>query len=344
MLDQGHDVAHAEDAARVAFGVEHFQAVDFFGCAREFDGRAGDLPHRQRRAAARVAVHLGEHDAGERQRLAEGFGGVGGVLALHGIDHEQSFHGLEGGVQGFDFLHQRFVNGQAACGVHQQHVVVLAAGVVQGGAGDVQRLLIGRGREPVGAGLRRHGFELLDGGGAVHVARDGEYFFLALLDQVARQFGRGGGFARALQAGHEDDGGRLRGQVDVAHAFAHGGGQLAIDDAHQRLAGLEAAQHFLAQRFFFHAGDEVAHHGQGHVGFQQGHAHFAQHVGHVAFGDAGLAADVLDQAREFFGKGGGHVRKGDGKGRWNAARTRAVGKSRTRRERRAKRAAAVAKA
>ena len=81
------------------------------------------------------------------------------------------------------------------------------------------------------------------------------------------------------------------------------------------------------------------------IGFQQGHAHFAQHVGHVAFGDAGLAADVLDQAREFFGKGGGHVRKGDGKGRWNAARTREIGKSRARRERRAKRAAAaVAKA
>ncbi len=40
-----------------------------------------------------------------------------------------------------------------------------------------------------------------------------------------------------------------------------------------------------------------------HVGFKQGHAHLAQHVGHVAFGDAGLSADVFDEAREFVGKG-----------------------------------------
>jgi hypothetical protein len=27
---------------------------------------------------------------------------------------------------------------------------------------------------------------------------------------------------------------------------------------------------------------------------------------HVAFGDAGLAADLFDEAGEFFGEGGGH--------------------------------------
>jgi hypothetical protein len=80
----------------------------------------------------------------------------------------------------------------------------------------------------------------------------------------------------------------------------------SVDDAHQRLAGLQRAQHLLAQRLFLDAGDEVAHHGQGHVGFQQGHAHFAQHVLHVGFGDAGLAAHLLDEAREFVGECGGH--------------------------------------
>jgi hypothetical protein len=68
----------------------------------------------------------------------------------------------------------------------------------------------------------------------------------------------------------------------------------------------ERAQHLLPQRLFLDTGDEVAHHGQGHVGFQQGHAHLAQHVLHVGFGDAGLAADFLDEAGEFVGEGGGH--------------------------------------
>jgi len=89
-------------------------------------------------------------------------------------------------------------------------------------------------------------------------------------------------------------------------ALAHGGGQFAVDDADQRLPGLERTQHLLAQGLFLHAGDEVAHHGQGHVGFEQRHAHFAQHVLHVGFGDAGLATHLLDEAREFVGKGGGH--------------------------------------
>ena len=51
-----------------------------------------------------------------------------------------------------------------------------------------------------------------------------------------------------------------------------------------------------AERLVLDAGDEVAHHRQRDVGFEQGHAHFAQHVLHVVFGDAGLAAHRLDEA------------------------------------------------
>ena len=166
------------------------------------------------------------------------------------------------------------------------------------------RLLVGRAGEPLGAGLLRHRLELLDGGRPVDVARHGQHLLLALLDQVLGQLGGGGGLAGALQAGHQDHRRRLRRQVDVGDALAHGGGQFAVDDADQRLARLERAQHFLAQRLFLDAGDEVAHHRQRDVGLEQGHAHFAQHVLHVVFGDAGLAAHLLDEAGEFVGEGG----------------------------------------
>ena len=120
------------------------------------------------------------------------------------------------------------------------------------------------------------------------------------------QFGGGRCFTGTLQAGHEDDRGRLRRQIDVADALAHGGHELAVHDGDQQLARLQRAQYFLAQRFILDPGDEIAHHGQRHVGFEQGHAHFAQHVGYVGFGDARLAAQAFNDPGEFVGEGGGH--------------------------------------
>jgi len=57
------------------------------------------------------------------------------------------------------------------------------------------------------------------------------------------------------------------------------------------------------QGLFLDAGDEVTHHRQRDVGLEQCHAHLAQHVLHVGFRDASLAAHLLDEAREFFRKG-----------------------------------------
>jgi hypothetical protein len=57
--------------------------------AGELDRRAGDVTHRQRGAAARVAVELGQDDAGERQRSRNARAVLHGVLALHRVDHEQ---------------------------------------------------------------------------------------------------------------------------------------------------------------------------------------------------------------------------------------------------------------
>ena len=122
--------------------------------AGELDRRAGDLAHRQRRAAARIAVDLGQHDAGQRQRLLEGLGGVDRVLALHRIDDEQRLDRLQRRVQLADLGHQRLVDRQAAGGVDEQHVEVVALGVVERGRAMSTRLLVRRRREPLGAGLR----------------------------------------------------------------------------------------------------------------------------------------------------------------------------------------------
>jgi len=59
LLDQRQHIAHAEDALRHPFGVEGFQPVGLFADADELERLAGDVAHRQRRTAARVAVEFG---------------------------------------------------------------------------------------------------------------------------------------------------------------------------------------------------------------------------------------------------------------------------------------------
>ena len=120
------------------------------------------------------------------------------------------------------------------------------------------------------------------------------------------QLGGGGGFTRTLQTRHQNHSRRLRRQIDVGHAIAHGGGQLPVHDGHQGLAWLQRTQNLLTQGFVFHAGNEISHDWQRHVGFQERHAHLAQHVGHVGFRDPRLSTDLLNELREFVGESGSH--------------------------------------
>ena len=62
-LDQADDVAHAEDSAGDAVGVEGLELVERLADAGELDRLAGDRAHRERRAAARIAVHAGQDHA-----------------------------------------------------------------------------------------------------------------------------------------------------------------------------------------------------------------------------------------------------------------------------------------
>ena len=71
LLDQREHVAHAEDAAGHAVGVERLELVELLAGTGEEDRLADDLLHRQRGAAARVAVDLGEDHAVEADRLVE---------------------------------------------------------------------------------------------------------------------------------------------------------------------------------------------------------------------------------------------------------------------------------
>ena len=72
-------------------GIEFLQRVELFAGADQLDRLAGDRAHRQRRAAAAVAVDAGEHDAGEADALVERAREIDRVLAGQRIGDQQHF-------------------------------------------------------------------------------------------------------------------------------------------------------------------------------------------------------------------------------------------------------------
>ena len=72
-------------------GIEILQRIHALAGADQLDRLAGDRAHRQRRAAAAVAVDAGEHDAGEADALVERAREIDRVLAGQAVGDQQHF-------------------------------------------------------------------------------------------------------------------------------------------------------------------------------------------------------------------------------------------------------------
>ena len=180
-LEEGGDVAHAEDAADDAVGVEGFEGVGLFACPQKFDGLAGDLADGEGGTTAAVAVHLGEDGAGDLEFGIKGSRGVDGVLAGHGVGDEEDFGGGEEGFELGHLVHEGGVDAEAAGGVDDEDVVGVVAGFLEGGFGEAEDgggVVVGGGVVLAFVELGSDGggddFELLSGGGTVDVNRDEE--------------------------------------------------------------------------------------------------------------------------------------------------------------------------
>ena len=224
LLDQRQDVAHAEDARRHALGMERLEAVELLADAGELDRLAGDVAHRQRRAAARVAVELGQ----DRRRSAaarslNALRGVDRVLALHRVDDEQRLDRLQRRVQLGDLVHhllrrsrggrrcRRSARRGSACARSRARARAMSTG-----------FSTGVGREELGADLAGHASSAARSppGGRRRPRRAATFFFCCS-SRCLRELAAGGGLARALQAGHQDHRRRLRREVERRVRLAH---------------------------------------------------------------------------------------------------------------------------
>ena len=253
----------------------------------------------KRRATAGVAVELGEHDAVELGDLGELLGDVHCVLAGHGVDHQQHRVRPHPLLDPGQLLHQRLVDVQAAGGVDDQHVLAVARGLVERPAGDVDRIAVGALLVDRGTGLRADLDELLDRRRPVDVARRDRDRGAVLLAQHLGQLGRGRRLARALQAGHQDDGGRARREGQPRRRAAHQLGELLVDDLDHLLARVELLAHLDAQAAFLHGRRELLDDLEVDVGLQQRKPDLAHRGVDVVLGQGTALADALERSLQF---------------------------------------------
>ena len=188
---------------------------------------------------------------------------------------------------------------EPARGVQEHHVVSVASGVLYGGFGNVHRVDLAH-LEHGNVQLPAHHLQLLDGGGAVHIA-GAQQGTLALLLHQARQLRAVGGLACALEAHQHHHRGRSGGDGQLGLAAPHEGGQLLVDDLHDHLGGGEGFHHVLAHGPLGDGGDEALHHFEVHVRLQKGHLDLLHGLLHVRLGEAALAPQAFEGGGQLFG-------------------------------------------
>ncbi len=166
----------------------------------------------------------------------------------------------------------------------------------------LQRLVRGaRGRD-VDLELLAEPLQLQQCRRAAHVGGHEQDALLFARLEPQRDLRRRRRLAGALQAREQHDGGRLRAQVERAHALAHHAHEFVVDDLDQRLAGREALVDLLADDLRLDAVDEGLDDRQRDVRLEQRHAHLAQRVGDVFLGQPAAAAKAFDDGRKTGGK------------------------------------------
>ena len=248
-LDQRQHVAHAEDARRDAVGMERLERVELLAGAGEEDRLAGDGAQRQRGAAARVALDLGEDrrpTSGRRARKPCAVATASWPVMASATSR------IWRGSTAARMRSSSAISSSSTVWRPAVSMSTVSAPCARGG-GDAVCARCATGSAAGGAGVhaarsicRPRVRELLDGGGTVDVGGDQVRPPPALVAQVARELGGGGRLAGAVQADQHDDDRRRAAEVERDAACSPSSAdQLAMHELDEVLLGREAAQHLL---------------------------------------------------------------------------------------------------
>ena len=148
-----------------------------------------------------------------------------------------------------------------------------------------------------------HHLQLVDGGGAVDVARDQKRLFSLFFEQE-RQLAAQRGFARALQTAHHDDRGRAVCHFQFGVGGAHQRDEFVVDDFNDLLGGVEAFEDLLPHRLFGNIGNEFFGDENVDVRLQKRHAHLAHRALDFQFGQTAVLGEFGKNVIESVGQRG----------------------------------------
>ena len=274
--------------------MEHVQRLQLFSGAHELDGFSHHGLDGKGRTATGVTVHLGEHHTVKVQAVVEGFGRLHGILARHGIHHEERLRGLDGLVKGRYLIHQLLVHGQAAGGIHDDHAEALGLGLGNGALGNLHRVFLSfDGKDGHLDAFSQH-LELLDGGRTEGVAGGQQNLHAPFGLDIEGQLGAEGGLTGTVEARHQHNAGVAL-DIDVLRGGTHEGGQLVVGDLHHHLLGLHGGEHTCAYGLVLHLVAEVLGHLVAHVGVQEGLADVLDGLRHVDFGNLSFSLQDFER-------------------------------------------------
>ncbi len=200
-------------------------------------------------------------------------------------------------------LHHLGVDVQPAGGVDDDHVGVLAIGLLQALLRELHRILaLGPDRNPDLAAERA---QLLDRSGPLQVGRD-QQRAPALALEVGRDLRARGRLARPLHAGHHDHRGTRAAELEGAVLPSQRDGEFLVHDLHHLLARREALHDLFGQRSLADPCQEVVGHLERDVGLEQRGPHVGQRVVHLFGMELAAGTQLPEGAVEPFREGVEH--------------------------------------
>ncbi len=275
-------------------GTNSSSASSFSPVPGELDRPLGHRAHRQRRAAARVAVHPRQDHAGQRDFGTERLRDVDRVLTGQAVDHQQDLVGRAGFRHRLHLGHQRGVDVEPPGGVEEEDVEALQLRRRPRPPRDIDRRLAGDDRQGGDARLLAQHAQLLLRRGPRDVERRHQHLLGVLLGQPLGELGGRRRLARPLQADDHDHGGRRHAEVERCRVAAEHLDQRVVDDLDDLLPRRDRSRDLRADRARGDAVDEVLDHRQRDVGLEQRDPHLAHRRAHVELGQRPAPAELVE--------------------------------------------------
>ena len=259
-------------------GMEGLEVGRPLADAGEVDRAPGHPGDRERRAAASVAVQLGQDETGRVDLLHECPGLDHGVLPRHGVARHQDVVGLRRILDLSGLAHHLPVHMQAARRVDDHDVASQPLGLLHTVPGHPFGVLAVR--DNGDTDLLAQGEQLLDRRRSLEIRGD-QHGLLPLLLQMEGELGARGGLPRPLDSGHHHDGRVRAGDLERLVLAAQRLRELVAHHLHDLLGRRERRHDLVAQRAGPHARQEVVHHLDGGVRLDQCSADVGQRVIHL---------------------------------------------------------------